>query len=97
MFVDNTAMRFMANEWKVSDNSKHINTRYHFLRSHAIRGTMILYYVDTKENVADMGTKPLDKSQHWYLFENVMDIGTENLVVQFVERSRFKRSRQVFR
>jgi hypothetical protein len=31
LFVDNTAVKFMANEWRITENSKHINTRYHSL------------------------------------------------------------------
>jgi len=73
MFFDNTAVRFMANEWKVTEKSKHINTRYHLLRYHAIKGTVVIYYIDTLENVADIGTKPLPVSMHGYLIKKIMD------------------------
>lgn len=75
LFIDNVSVKFMANEWKVTENSKHINTRYHFLRSHAIRETISIYYVDTEENLADIGTKPLAKTQHEYLISKFM-VGT---------------------
>jgi hypothetical protein len=73
MFVDNTAVRFMANEWRVTDKSKHINTRYHLLRYHAIKGTIVIYYINTLENIADVGTKPLPFSVHDYLIKKVME------------------------
>jgi hypothetical protein len=72
MFIDNTSVKFMANEWKVTENSKHINTRYHFLRSHTIRGTIVIYYVQSEENIADIGTKPLGKLAHDYLMSKFM-------------------------
>jgi len=73
MFIDNTAVKFMANEWRVTENSKHINTRYHFLRYHAIKETIGIYYVDSEENIADIGTKPLSKQAHEYLMSKFME------------------------
>jgi hypothetical protein len=72
-FLDNTAVKFMASEWKITENSKHINTRYHFLRSHTIRGTIAIYYVNTKDNIADLGTKPLDYAAHYNLVSKFME------------------------
>jgi hypothetical protein len=73
LFIDNTSVKFMANEWRITDNSKHINTRYHFLRSHVIKETVSLYYVDTEENISDIGTKPLTVRPHEYLMSKFMD------------------------
>jgi len=39
--------------------SKHIDTRYHFLREQVVAGSIILLKVDTKKNIADIFTKPL--------------------------------------
>jgi hypothetical protein len=72
LFIDNTSVKFMANEWKITENSKHINTRYHFLRSHVIRQTVSIYYVDSEENIPDIGTKPLAQRQHEYLLNKFM-------------------------
>ena len=49
--------------------------KIHFLRSHAIRETISIYYVDTEKNLADIGTKPLVKTQHEYLMSKFM-VGT---------------------
>jgi hypothetical protein len=98
LFIDNTSVKFMANEWRVTDNSKHINVRYHFLRSHVIRGTIAIYYVDSEENIADLGTKPLAQTAHDYLMSKIMD-GTPMHCSRYqksVELKRAdKRSRQV--
>jgi hypothetical protein len=41
--------------------TKHIDIRYHFLRDHQQRGNIEIAYGSTKEQLADIFTKPLDK------------------------------------
>jgi hypothetical protein len=41
--------------------TKHIDIRYHFLRNHQQRGDIEIAYVSTKEQLADIFTKPLDE------------------------------------
>jgi hypothetical protein len=41
--------------------TKHIAIRYHFLRDHQQRGDIEIAYVSTKEQLADIFTKPLDE------------------------------------
>jgi hypothetical protein len=41
--------------------TKHIAIRYHFLRDHQQRGDIKIAYVSTKEQLADIFTKPLDE------------------------------------
>ena len=43
------------------DRSKHINIRYHHLRDYVARRIMLLQYVSTKEQDADILTKALSK------------------------------------
>jgi hypothetical protein len=91
IFIDNTAVKFMANEWRVTENSKHINTRYHFLRSHTIRGNVAIYYVDSEENIADIGTKPLPRQSHEYVMSKFMQEtkhGTSDQISLIVKRKR---------
>jgi hypothetical protein len=40
---------------------KHIDIRYHFLRDHQQRRDIELAYVNTKDQLADIFTKPLDE------------------------------------
>jgi hypothetical protein len=52
---------------RIADNliehsrTKHIAIRYHFLRDHQQRGDIEIAYVSTKEQLADIFTKPLDE------------------------------------
>jgi hypothetical protein len=96
MFIDNTSVKFMANEWKITDNSKHVNTRYHFLRSHTIRETISIYYVDTEENIADIGTKPLAQKPHEYLMSKFMEGSPQHISrYEMSQLGLKKRKRQV--
>ncbi|GJU43719.1 retrovirus-related pol polyprotein from transposon TNT 1-94 [Tanacetum coccineum] len=53
--------------------TKHIGIRYHFIKEHVEKGTVELYFVGTKYQLADLFTKALPKkcfeylgSSHWY-------------------------------
>jgi hypothetical protein len=41
--------------------TKHIDIQYHFLRDHQQKGDIEIAYVTTKEQLADIFTKPLDE------------------------------------
>ncbi|KAJ9557275.1 hypothetical protein OSB04_011889 [Centaurea solstitialis] len=43
--------------------TKHIDIRYHFIKDHVERGTIELYFVNTKYQLADLFTKPLDEKR----------------------------------
>jgi hypothetical protein len=43
------------------DRSKHIEIKYHYIRDMVQRGAVRLTYVTTKEQVADVLTKPLSR------------------------------------
>jgi len=89
LFLDNTAVKFMASEWRVTENTKHINTRYHFLRFHVIKETVAIYYVPSEENIADLGTKPLPIAAHEYLTSKIME------EVGFVKTAKAKKRKRV--
>jgi hypothetical protein len=40
---------------------KHIAIRYHFWRDHQQRGDIEIAYINTKDQLADIFTKPLDE------------------------------------
>nr|GEV23104.1 hypothetical protein [Tanacetum cinerariifolium] len=52
--------------------TKHIHTRYHFIKEHVENGIIELYFVRTEYQLADMFTKALPKDRFKYL---VMQIG----------------------
>jgi hypothetical protein len=49
----------MADNPVEHSRTKHIDIRYHFLRDHQQRGDIEIAYVSTKEQLADIFTKPL--------------------------------------
>jgi hypothetical protein len=61
LLCDNeSAIRMVDNPVEHS-RTKHIDIRYHFLRVHQQKGDIKIAYVSTKEQLADIFTKPLDE------------------------------------
>ena len=61
MFVDSQSAMFIALNPVTSSRTRHINIRYHFVREMVKEGTILLVYVPTSENIADIFTKPLSR------------------------------------
>lgn len=61
VFVDNTAAMSLASSGQVSAKSKHIEVKYHHVRDLIIRGVLVLAYIPTQDQVADLLTKAVDK------------------------------------
>jgi hypothetical protein len=61
LLCDNESAIRMADNPVEHSRTKHIAIRYHFLRDHQQRGDIDIAYVSTKEQLADIFTKPLDK------------------------------------
>jgi hypothetical protein len=61
LLCDNeSAIRIAENPVEHS-RTKHIDIRHHFLRDHQQRGDIEIAYINTKDQLADIFTKPLDK------------------------------------
>jgi hypothetical protein len=58
---DNESVIRMADNPVEHNRTKHIAIQYHFLRHHQQRGDIEIAYVSTKEQLADIFTKPLDE------------------------------------
>jgi hypothetical protein len=43
--------------------TKHIDIRHHFLRDHVGKGDISIYSIGTNDQLADIFTKPLDKTR----------------------------------
>ena len=69
LFEDNTSCITIAEGKKFSPRTKHISLKYHWFRSFLSGPNKLLeiQYVNTKEQVADILTKPIDKE----LFESL--------------------------
>jgi hypothetical protein len=59
--VDNQGAIELAKNPVHHQRSKHIDIKYHYIRSQVLDNTVILHYVPTNDNVADMFTKPVSK------------------------------------
>jgi hypothetical protein len=61
VLCDNESAIRMADNPVEHSRTKHIDIRYHFLRDHQQRGDIEIAYVNTKNQLADIFTKPLDE------------------------------------
>ena len=59
MNCDNTGAIFLAKNMAVGQRTKHIDTRCHYLRELVEKNELIINYVNTKDNLADLLTKNL--------------------------------------
>jgi hypothetical protein len=61
LLCDNESGIRMADNLVEHSRTKHIAIRYHFLRDHQQKGDIEIAYINTKEQLADTFTKPLDE------------------------------------
>ena len=61
IFVDNKSAIALAKNPVFHDRSKHIDTRYHYIRECVTKMDVQLEYVKTNDQVADIFTKPLKR------------------------------------
>ncbi len=67
LFCDNTSAISIAKNHIQHSSTKHIDIRFHFLRDHVEKGDVELTFLDTKLQLADIFTKPLDSSRFAFL------------------------------
>ncbi|KAH8283294.1 hypothetical protein KR054_012523 [Drosophila jambulina] len=67
MNTDNLSAQQLAKNPVHHSRSKHIDIRYHFVRDVVKEGQIVLKYLSTKEMIADILTKNLQKQKHWEL------------------------------
>src|SRR5699024_9496829 len=58
---DNESAIRMADNPVEHSRTKHIAIQYHFLRDHQQKGDIEISYINTKDQLADIFTKPLDE------------------------------------
>ena len=58
---DNTSAINISKNPVLHSRTKHIKIRHHFIRDHVLKGDVVLEFVDTKNQLADIFTKPLNK------------------------------------
>ena len=71
IFVDNQSAIKLANNAEYHKRSKHIDVRFHFVPDMLSRDEIKIDYVQSKEQLADILTKPLPKQQFCMLRERM--------------------------
>ena len=61
IYCDNQAAIALASNNKFHARTKHIDIRFHFVRTHIKNGTFELRYCPTDDNIADAFTKPIPR------------------------------------
>src|SRR4051812_43540015 len=61
--LDNESAIKIAHNPVQHSKTKHIQIRHHFLRDHVLKGDISIEHVKTKEQLADIFTKPLDEKR----------------------------------
>ena len=72
LLEDNQACIFLSKNPGDFPKTKHIAQRYHFVREQVNEGEIILRKIGTKENLADVFTKPLDVMTFNYIVSQFM-------------------------
>ena len=57
--IDNVSAKIFAEEYMVQNRSKHIDTKFHYIREKIVEGMVKLVHQPTKQMAADALTKPL--------------------------------------
>jgi Reverse transcriptase (RNA-dependent DNA polymerase)/GAG-pre-integrase domain len=72
VFEDNEGAKAMATVPKMRPRTKHINGRMHHFRSAVSEGKLLIESIDTSDQLADIGTKPLAKDLFTRLRKEIM-------------------------
>eukprot|EP00122_Pirum_gemmata_P020361 Pgem_evm3s19037 len=67
MYCDNQSAIAISNDYYSSKRAKHIDIQYHFTREMIEAGLIQVLFCPTKENIADIMTKPLSGTTFEYL------------------------------
>ena len=67
LHCDNTIVINISKNHAMHSKTKHIPIKYHFLREQVSQKVVKLEYIDTKEQIIDIFTKPLPGESFAYL------------------------------
>jgi hypothetical protein len=60
LMCDSSSVICLAQNSVFHGRAKHIKVRYHFLRDHIEKGDIVIKYIDTERQLADIFIKSLD-------------------------------------
>ena len=83
--VDNQPAIALAKNLVLHDRSKHIDVKFHFLRDCVDGGQIIIEFVETGRQLADVLTKPLGRLRLTELKEMIGMEGVQGLAVRLGE------------
>ena len=63
--VDNVGAIYLTKKATTSNRTKHVDTRYHFIREYVEKGVVVIEFVRSEENTADIMTKNLNEEIYW--------------------------------
>jgi hypothetical protein len=79
LLCDNESAIRMAENPIEHSRTKHIDIRHHFLRDHQQKGDIKVFHVSTKNQLADIFTKPLDEKTFCRLRSELNVLDSRNL------------------
>jgi hypothetical protein len=79
LLCDNESAIRMADNPVEHSRTKHIDIRHHFLRDHQQKGDIEVFYVSTKNQLADIFTEPLDEKTFCRLRSELNVLDSRNL------------------
>jgi hypothetical protein len=79
IYFDNTSAINISKNPVMHSKTKHIPIKYHFLWEQVVEKNIRVEYVGTKEQVADIFTKPLPREAFEYLFQILGVISTPKM------------------
>jgi FPC/CPF motif-containing protein YcgG len=84
LLYDNESTIKLANNPVSHSTMKHIDNRHHFLRDHETKGDIKIRY----KQLADIFTKPLDKTRFYALHSELNKLDSRNVIDQLVSRQK---------
>ena len=72
VWEDNESCIKVAKSPKLTPRTKHIAIKYHHFRSYVKNGTILIKSIDTKDQLADILTKPLPEKAFCFLRKGLM-------------------------
>ena len=71
IYCDNTAAISLSKNPILHSRAKHIEVKYHFIRDYVQKGVLLLKFVDTDHQWADIFTKPLAEDRFNFILKNL--------------------------
>ena len=79
VYTDNTGAIHLTKNWLSGGRTKHVDTRYHFIKELQDQGVIEVKFVGTKDNEANMMTKNVGEEEYVRMTDkNLVDIKTFN-------------------